>query len=137
MEQLSLFNIMEENTPPKPLKESKPDIPLSELAFLYTATETGKNSDIHFMMNLHDAQEWCSSPLSHGVMMGARWAYFYTSVENFCNCHWGQLKGVTLDMRKCRDNGKYDGMIEQMGLKKYGKHEIRDMLKDYGIEVLI
>lgn len=110
---------------------------LSELAFLYTATATGKNSGIHFMMSRDDAVTWCESDLSHGTYLGHPWAYFWTSIENFCNCHWGQLKNAELDLRKVRDNGKYDEIIESLGLVKYGKHEMKKILALYGIRVLV
>ncbi|MCD7827444.1 MAG: hypothetical protein LUG85_02775 [Clostridiales bacterium] len=115
---------------------------LSDWAFLYTATRGGegaasKSSTVRFMMSLEDAQKWCSSDMSCGTLYGTPWAYFFTSVENYCNCHWGQLRGCTLDMRKVNDNGKYDDKIKSLGLKKYNKQEMKEILKAYGIDVLI
>lgn len=110
---------------------------LSNWYFLYTAGRSGHNSGIRFMMTREDAQAWCESDLSRGVLHGNPWAYFFTSVGNFCFCHWGQLKGATLDLRKLKDNGQWDEKIEGLGLTKYGKQDIKKILSGYGIEVLV
>ncbi len=134
-EQLSLFT---EPVAPEPTSTKPPSgKSLSDWAFLYTAGRAGHNTGIRFMMTREDAVAWCESDLSHGNIHGNPWAYFFTSVENFCNCHWGQLKGVTLDLRKLTDNGQWDEKIAGLGLTKYGKREIRDILQKYGIEVLV
>ena len=135
-EQLSLFDI-QTVTPQTELPISISGKSLSDWCFLYTAGAAGRNSGIRFMMKINDAQAWCESDLSHGVLHGNRWAYFYTSVENFCYCHWGQLKGATLDLRKLTDNGEWDDKIAGLGLVKYGKKDIKRILSEYGIEVLI
>lgn len=69
--------------------EGRDNPALDEWCFLYTATETGTNSGIRFMMTRDDAMRWCSSDLSKGVFYGVEWAYFFTSVRNFAYCHWG------------------------------------------------
>ncbi len=99
-EQLSLFSIQQPATPEPTPKKPPGGKSLSDWAFLYTAGRAGHNTGIRFMMSREDAMRWCESDLSHGVLHGNHWAYFFTSVENFCNCHWGQLKGVKLDLRK-------------------------------------
>ena len=127
--------------PQKPAKVVNVNL-LGEWAFLYTATSTGANSGIHFMMTLPDAKKWCSNPISKGSFMGSEWAYFYTTVENFAFCHWGgnhstnPQKGV-VDLRKLNDNGKWDEKIYGAGCRKYGKQEIKRILEPMGIEVLI
>ncbi len=131
--QLSLFDFQVEKEPAA--NEGKKT--LSDYAFLYTAGRAGRNRGIRFMMTLEDAQAWCESDLSKGNMHGNPWAYFFTSVENFCNCHWGQLKGATLDLRKLIDNGMWDEKISSLGLKKYDKKEIKQILEPLGIEVLV
>ncbi|MCD8383274.1 MAG: hypothetical protein LUC39_02935 [Clostridiales bacterium] len=134
-EQLSLFS---RPATPEPSVTGPPGgKTLSDWAFLYTAGRAGHNTGIRFMMSREDAVAWCESDLSHGNVHGNPWAYFFTSVENFCNCHWGQLKGVTLDLRKLTDNGQWDEKISGLGLTKYGKGDIRKILEPYGIRVLI
>ncbi len=110
---------------------------LSDWCFLYTAGRAGRNSGIRFMMTREDAMAWCESDVSKGILHGHPWAYFFTSVENFCNCHWGQLRGAVLDLRKLEDNGQWDGKIEALHLRKYGKKEIKQILATYGIEVRV
>lgn len=134
-EQLSIFDFLEEK-PEAGQKEKPQGSILSDYAFLYTSTATGKNSGIHFMMTKEDAMKWCDSDLSHGSIMGNEWAYFWTTVQNFIACHWGTHK-PTLDFRKARDNGIYDEKIAALGLKKYGFEEIRDILKPLGVEVVL
>ncbi len=133
MEQITIFDYLQSKQEAEKEREQQK---LSDYAFLYTSTATGKNSGIHFMMTLEDAQTWCESDLSHGVYVGNWWAYFFTSVQNFINCHWGTHK-PTLDFRKQKDNGKYDDKIESLGLTKYGFKEIRDILTPLGVEVLL
>ncbi len=109
---------------------------LSSYAFLYTATATGKNSGIHFMMTVQDAMKWCESDISCGIYLGNRWAYFFTSVQNFITCHWGCTNHI-LDFSKSKDNGMWDKQISDLGLKKYGFKEIRDILTPLGVEVIL
>lgn len=107
---------------------------LSKFAFLYTGTETGKNSGIKFMATIEDAQKWCSSPASKGVIHGTKWAYFFTSVANFIGCHWGTEKPI-LDITKLFDNGEWDERIAASGCQKIGLDEIAQVLKPLGVEV--
>lgn len=115
---------------------------LDSWAFLYTSTATGKNSGIHFMMTTEDAKTFCKSPISCGVYLGAPWAYFFTTVKNFAFCHWGGNHSTSpqfgcVDLRKSSDNGKWDNKIAELGLKKYGKAEIKKILAPFGIDVLV
>ena len=114
--------------------------PLSEWAFLYTSTEKGNNSGIHFMLTKADAVKWCSSPVSRGCLCGTYWAYFWTTVENFAFCHWGgnhstNPQSGVVDLRKLCDNGKWDAEIKRLGLTKFDKVCIYHILYKYGIEV--
>lgn len=137
MQQISIFDFLEEKAKEVEEKEELHIAEsLSDYAFLYTSTATGKNSGIHFMMTLDDAMKWCESDLSHGVYLGNRWAYFFTSVKNFIGCHWGTHK-PTLDFRKFKDNGKWDSKIASFGLKKYSFKEIHDILTPLGVEVIL
>ncbi len=103
---------------------------LDDYAFLYTGTSTGRHSNIHFMMSLEDAMEWCSSELSHGAIYGAEWAYFWTRVSTFISCQWGDnvinLKGFT-------DNGQWDDKIASLGLLKISIAEIPEVLGPLGV----
>ena len=99
-------------------------------AFLFTATEKGNSTDVHFMMTLEDAKKWCSLPISRGLLHGTRWAYFFTSVENFFECHWGGHAIQTLNAW-C-DNGKWDEKIKEAGLTKIGWAKSYKMLIDAG-----
>lgn len=137
MQQISIFDFLEEKQKEVEEKEELHIAEsLSDYAFLYTSTATGQNSGIHFMMTLDDAMKWCESDLSHGVYLGNRWAYFFTSVKNFIGCHWGTHK-PTLDFRKFKDNGKWDSKIASLGLKKYSFKEIHDILTPLGVEVIL
>lgn len=117
---------------------------LDKWAFLYTATATGNNSGIHFMMTLEDAKKWCSSPLSRGSFLGAEWAYFFTSVKNFVNFHcWGMDSEYRtnkiwgrIDLRRYSDNGKWDEKIMSLGLTKYNAYDMKRILGPLGIEIL-
>lgn len=109
---------------------------LADYAFLYTCTEKGHNSGIHFMMTTEEAQKWCCSDLSKGVMMGTQWDYFWTSVKNFVGCYWNLAENAIIDLRKHKDNGRWDAKIASLGLHKYSYSEMRDVLKPFGITVL-
>lgn len=115
--------------------EAASKVTLSDLAFCYTAGRSGHNSGIRFMMSREDAMTWCSSDVSHGVLHGSPWAYMWTSVENYCFCHWGQLKGVLIDMHRLEDNGQWDDKILALNLKKYDRTAIQQILGCFGIEV--
>lgn len=128
-QQMSLFG--ELDIPKEEKEEPRGDKNFGEkYAFLFTATEKGNSTDVHFMMTIEDAQKWCSLPISKGVLHGTRWAYFYTSVENFFNCHWGGHAADTL--ADWHDNGKWDEKIKEAGLTKFGWAKSFKMLLDAG-----
>ena len=79
--QLTLFDLSEFTESGEPKAAISDDV--DNYAFLYTSTETGKASGIHFMMTLNDARKFCESPVSQGCTHGIRWAYFWTSVRNY------------------------------------------------------
>lgn len=108
---------------------------LHDLAFLYTGTEKGNNSGIRFMMTVKDAQTWCSSPISTGVLHGTRWVYFYTSVYNYLTCHWG-TKNPTISIQKLKDNGSWDERINDLGLEKIGFNDFAAVLNPLGVKVI-
>ena len=101
------------------------------LAFLYTATAKGHNSGIHFCMPIEDARRFCSDPRTQGVYCGTPWAYFYTSANNFFNCHWGGQAQKNLE--KWTDNGKYDNLMHDIGCRKIEYDEVCDMLRAFGL----
>lgn len=123
------------------IRGKKEDLPpLSEWAFLYTSTEKGNNSGIHFMMTKADAIKWCSSHVSKGVLHGTYWAYFWTTVENFAFCHWGgnhstNPQSGVVDLRRMHDNERWDEEIKKLGLTKFDKRAIYHILYKYGIKV--
>lgn len=132
-EQLSIFDFADSHqAQPEPPKPQESEDRLSEYAFLYTCTEKGNNSDIHFMMSMEDAIKFCESDISKGQIHGNHWAYFFTSVKNFVSCPWGGK----VDLRKMSDNGNWDKKIEGLGLKKYSIHEIPKILEPLGVTVL-
>ena len=99
-------------------------------AFLYTATEKGNATDIHFMMTLDDAKKWCSLDVSRGNFHGTKWAYFFTTVENFFFCHWGGHAADTF--KRWRDNGLWDQKISDAGLRKIGFDDAERLLRING-----
>lgn len=99
-------------------------------AFLYTATEKGNSTDVHFMMTLEDARIWCSLPVSKGNFHGVRWAYFFTTVENFFFCRWGGHAADTF--KRWSDNGLWDQKISDAGLRKIGFDEAERLLRING-----
>lgn len=72
MQQISIFDFLEEQKETKGKEELHIAESLADYAFLYTSTATGQNSGIHFMMTVDDAMKWCGSDLSHGVYLGNR-----------------------------------------------------------------
>lgn len=119
----------------------EPTAGLERYAFLYTATSSGNSTGIHFMMSVEDAQAFCSDPRSKGVMSGTYWAYFWTRVSTFCFEFGGNTKGKNggwiLDLRKSYDNGEYDWLVEDLGLKKYNRQDIKSELKQFNVTVLL
>ena len=112
--------------------------PLDEWALLFTASKISRSSTggIRFMMTVDDAKAWCSSDRSRGVLMGGEWAYFFYTVNDFLKA-WPHPKGKVLDFSKCFDNGKYDGTIASMGLRKYNYAEIAEILAPLGVKVIM
>ena len=115
---------------------------LKDLAFVYTATEGGKHggrasSMIRFAMPYLDAMEFCSMPNTSGQYLGNRWAYFFTSFYNYIIVRDSAYKVIhlDLDLRGCKDDGRYDAVCAEHGLRKYSLAEIRDMLAPHGIRV--
>lgn len=107
---------------------------LEEYAFLYTASESGNNSGIRFMMTTTEAQAWCSDAISRGMLHGTRWAYFYTTVSKFISCHWGtkEPKVVIADLV---DNGQWDDRIAAVGLTKISLSDFARVLTPFGVKV--
>lgn len=141
IQQLTLFTEEVPIPPSRPddytkarVAERHPD--LDKYAFLYTATENGNNSGVRFMASLEDAQRWCESEVSKGVLHGARWAYFYTKVSTFITCHWG-ANDVEIDMSKMTDNGEWDERLASCGVTKNGKRDCKRILEPLGIKVII
>lgn len=108
---------------------------LQDYAFLYTGTEKGNHSGIRFMMSTADAMTWCQSPLSRGVLHGAEWAYFWTSVRSFVSCYWC-AQSPEIDLSKESDNGQWDAKMAQVGVRKIELDEIKSILAPLGVRVI-
>ena len=117
---------------------------LDNLAFCYTATDSGNNSGIRFMLPLNEARAWCSSDMSRGVMHGAKWVYCYTSVANFAKHHKGDANAYPNAEREGRpvivtagltDNGQWDDRIASLGLTKIAIREFAAHLAPLGVVV--
>lgn len=134
MNQLSFFERQE-----IPLVRIQPPIlvganleALKRYAFLYTVNQTGKHSGIRFMMTVEDAQAWCESPISKGVMMGPEWMYCWTAVSIYIGAY---RREETIDLTEEHDNGAWDERIALLGLTKIGLDEIGDVLAPFGVKV--
>lgn len=108
---------------------------LSEWAFLYTSTEKGNNSGIRFLMTLDHAQQWCDSDVSRGVLMGTKWAYFFTTVARYLEVTCPTVE-PRLDIGGCYDNGEWDERIAALGLKKIDLVHCRRILGPLGVRVV-
>ena len=127
--------------------EDNPEEILKTYAFLYTATEKGNNSGIRFMMSIEDAEIFCSSPKSRGVLHGTHWAYFFTSVYNYIHAHdcYGEnihpqsrIKTKYINLKGAADDkGNYDWLIKELNLNKISIYKIPEFFKTYGIDVII
>lgn len=137
-EQLTLFDEL----PPVeyvPNRKDKPNIDfdaLANYAILYTATETGKNSGIHYVMTLDDAQKWCSSDVSRGQYMGDQWAYFWTSISNYLTCVW-MGESDELDLSMLTDDGSWNAKLDAVGVKKIPVETLPELFASYGVKVKI
>ena|GEM_PF-4584146 len=118
---------------------------LEQLAFCYTATYSGNNSGIRFMLTIEEARDWCSSDISRGTLHGTRWVYCYTSVANFARHHKGDADAYPDAEREGRpvivtkgltDNGQWDDRIASLGLTKIAIHEFAEHLTRLGVVVI-
>lgn len=121
---------------------------LDHYAFLYTTTMKGTNSGIRFAATIEDAQKWCSSPLSKGVLHGNEWIYMYTSISNWIGYHWGvqyyncahalsirARENRVIDLSTWSDNGTWDERIASTGCKKISLPELSNILAKFNIKV--
>ena len=109
----------------------------SRWAFLYTATEKGNASGIHFAATVDDAMKWCESDVSRGVTHGTQWAYFWTSAATFIQ-HKAEYIGYRprIVISKLRDNGRWDERIAAAGIQKVSLSEFKALFSPMGIEVV-
>ena len=109
---------------------------LAGLAFCYTATFTGKCSGVRFAATIPDAQAWCSSPLSQGVIHGTPWAYHWTSVTNYLR-RWGfdDVDTGRFDLSDVLDDGSWDDRIASTGCVMIRRDGIAALLADAGVRV--
>ncbi len=143
-DQLTLFDEIpaqpvtpKKQTPKKQPPKKTVDLDaLANYAILYTATETGKNSGIHYVMTLDDAQKWCSSDVSRGQYMGNKWAYFWTSIANYLTCVW-MGESDELDLSTLTDGGSWDNKLDAVGVKKIPVETLPELFAPYGVKVKI
>ncbi len=134
---LTLFDDLEIETP----EPSAPDLSdLDRYAFLYTATAAGNNSGVRFAMTVEDAQAWCESELSQGILHGTPWAYFWTRVPTYLRnrCDFTGAHGDTppeIQASRIVDNGSWDDRIAGLGLTMIKASQFREWLEPYGVKV--
>lgn len=104
------------------------------IALVYTATEKGNSTDPHFFLAIDDAMKLCSDERSKGVLHGTRWAFFWTSLKNYCGNYWDLTDGG-LDFTKFYDNGSRDALLDDLGIKKIDYWEVYELLTNAGFKV--
>lgn len=105
---------------------------LNDIAFLFTSTAKGNSSGIRVLMTVPDAQTWCTSPLSRGVIHGTEWAYFWTRAAT-----WIRELGATLDITGFTDNGEWDDRFREAGVMTWTPlHRFRAVLEPLGVHVI-
>jgi len=103
----------------------------SDLCFLFTSSFSGGFGGIRFLVTENEAKIFCSDERSKGIMHGGKWAYFYTTIANsFYN------QGEQIKLSEIIDNGKYDWLLDELGIKKIPKQEWRDLLTPFGFEII-
>jgi hypothetical protein len=116
---------------------------LEGYAFLYTATDKGNSTGVRFMMTVSDAQKWCETKVSSGVLHGSRWAYFWTSVTNYLKHRQGWIPehggrpSLQLKFDRSQDSGLWDGRIAAAGCVKIGLEDAAALLEKCGVEVTV
>jgi len=111
---------------------------MDNLAFLYTAGQSGKNSGIKFMLSVEDAQKFCSDDRSKGSLYGSEWAYFYTTVREFIYRGKPPEKKKNpnlLDVSRVFDNGSFDPLLKELGCKKIPVQDFHIYLEPLGVQV--
>lgn len=109
---------------------------LQDYAFIYTVSRGG-SSGIKFMLSTEDARKWCSSDKSKGGWGMRAWISMYTSAYNFLFVAWTACTAdkLQLDLSKCKDDGREDKDLKELGLTKYDFVAIKKILADYGFNV--
>lgn len=138
--QLDLFSALGMEEPGKSEKQQRIENARNNapegIALVYTATEKGNSTDPHFFMSIDDAMKLCSDERSKGVLHGTKWAFFWTSLKNYCGNYWDlTLNG--LDLTKFYDNGSRDALLEELGITKLDFFDVVRQLKRNGISVKI
>jgi len=107
------------------------DEELDNYALLFTSSIKGGHSGYHFAMTVTDAMKFCSSDKSKGKYMGSEWAYHWTRVTTYLI-----EEEPHFDIRKWKDNNKYDKIIADLGLTKIGLAQFAATFTPLGIEVV-
>lgn len=140
VEQLSFFETFEVQQDVEQVEALTDTEQLKKFALCFTVGEKGGNPQVHFMMSEEDAMKFCQDPRTKGVLRGFRWAYHWTSVFSYLDNareFFDKDKRRILNLKKCKDNGKYDGIIDDLKCRKISLEEIPDVLEPYGVKVLI
>lgn len=104
------------------------------IALLYTCTACGNSTGGHFFMEIDDAKKFCDDDRSRGVLHGTPWAFFWTSLKNYCGNYWDlTLHGV--DFSKFCDNGTRDKLCDEIGVHPLNPLRVFDELERGGISV--
>lgn len=114
--QLDLFNFKSVDKKTEHILDVREKCP-DDIAIVWTATELGNNSDPHYFLNVEDAKKLCSDQRSKGVLHGTKWAFFWSSLKNYCGNYYDLTDGG-LDMSKFYDNGSRDWLLDELQIKK-------------------
>lgn len=98
---------------------------LAIIYFVRSSTSRGGNT-ITCAMSVDDARTLCSDERSRGN----GWTMCWTALE-----HYMAETGGVMMLKYCRDNGKQDGIIEELGLSKYPIEHFEELLEPLGYEV--
>ena len=104
------------------------------IALVYTASENGNSTGPHFFLTIDDAMKLCSDNRSKGVIHGTCWAFFWTSLKNYCGNYWDLTDGG-IDFTNFFDNGSRDELLNELGIKKIDYWEVYDLLKNAGFKI--
>lgn len=104
------------------------------IALVYTATAHGKASCGHYFMRIEDAKKFCSSSKTKGVLHGNEWAFFWTSLKNYCG-NFLDLTEHGVDFTAFCDNGSRDDLLQELCIEPYEPWDVCAVLEARGFKV--